>query len=146
MVILGSVTSGLAYNINNSLNNAARESARFGATLSIETTVPGWLNQVADAAIGATGDNLNASAPGQSICVAYVYPDGTDTTDRTTRLIEKGGTRTFSTGEGCFADGRPANERRVQVALSRTADIELVAHSRTLTLEGTSLARYERGG
>ncbi len=55
-LLLGLVSSGTALNRSNSLNNAARESARFGATLPADN-LTFWLNKVADVAIdSATGD------------------------------------------------------------------------------------------
>ncbi len=145
MVITGAVTTGLAYNTNNSLNNGARESARFGATLAVDSSMSAWLNQVADAAIGATEGNLGPAVPGQSICVAYVFPDGSGATDSTTSLVETAGDRVITTGGTCFTDSRPDGERRVQVLLSRTSDIETIAYKRTLTLQSASLMRFERG-
>ena len=50
-LLLGIVTVGLALNGKNSINNAAREGARYGATLSVETTMTNWLDAVADVAI-----------------------------------------------------------------------------------------------
>ena len=76
MLLLGTLTAGLAYNRNNSLNNGARESARYGATLPVNDDLAGWLFDVADVARDSTGGNLEAGVPGQQICVAYVYPRG----------------------------------------------------------------------
>ena len=156
-LMLGIVTSGSALNSSNSINNAARESARFGATLPADD-LTWWLNKVADVAIeSATGD-LELGSPGRYVCVAYVYPDGAIATviidgepvpvmgtDHTARIeIDTAGTKTISAGEACYADSRPSGERRVQVLAERDSDLQFVFFDRTVTLDGQSTARFER--
>ena len=72
-------------------------------------------------------------------------PEGTETEDRTVKVVELAGTRAVSVGEQCFADGRPSDERRVQVALERTSNIQAVLYSATVTLDTTSVVHFERG-
>lgn len=142
--LLGVVTAGISYNRNISLNNAARESARYGAVLSVENDMSQWLNTVADiSAAAATGD-LAPTVDGQYICVAYVHPDGVSPEDSTTRLVEQAGVRTLQSGQSCFGDGRPNDERRVQVELSRRTDLVAIIYNQTLTLNTRSIARFER--
>jgi len=142
--MLGTVTIGISYNRSISLNNAARESARYGAVRPVNDDVNQWLNTVADIArAGATGD-LAPGVDGQYVCVAYVHPDGTEPADSTTRLIELAGVRTIVTGQSCFLDGRPNEERRVQVEVRRRSNLEAVIYTQTLTLDSRSVARFER--
>jgi len=142
--LLGTITIGIAYNRSISMNNSTRETARYGALLPVDSDLSAWLNTVADVAIaGATGD-LGPSVDGQYICVAYVYPDGTETEDRTSRLEETLGTRVETVGSTCFSDGRPNSERRVQLVLRRRTDLEAVVYSQTITLSSESVARFER--
>lgn len=145
-LILGGITTGLAYDTNNNLNNGARESARFAATLPVDgaTGMATWLNAVADAAIASAGGQMDATVADQEVCVAYVHPDGTAAGDQTASLTETAGTRIIANGATCFDDGRPDSERRVQVVLSRSADIEAVVVSRTVGIEARSVARFER--
>ena len=75
-LLLGIVTSGTALNRSNSINNAARESARFGATLPADN-LTWWLNKVAEVAIDSATGDLEDGSPGRYVCVAYVYPNGT---------------------------------------------------------------------
>ncbi|MDX1449155.1 MAG: TadE/TadG family type IV pilus assembly protein, partial [Acidimicrobiia bacterium] len=149
-LLLGIVTSGSALNSSNSINNAARESARFGATLPADN-LTWWLNKVADVAIeSATGD-LDDGNDGRYVCVAFVYPAGTvpeDSsvgTDHTAKIeINEAGVKKVTTGSACYTDGRPNSERRVQVLAERSADLEFVFFDRTVTLDGQSTARFER--
>lgn len=142
--LLGTVTVGTAYDQNISMNNAARESSRYGAVRSVENDLAGWLEAVADVAVASATGDLDANVAGQYVCVAYVYPNGTSSADSTIRIIEQSGTRQIQSGQTCFADARAADERRVQVQLTRDTDIEAVLFSQTITLDATSVTRFER--
>lgn len=65
---VGTVTAGMADNLNNSLNGGARESSRSAATLPVNGDTTAWLNSVADVAPDSTSGDLDASVPGQQIC------------------------------------------------------------------------------
>jgi hypothetical protein len=145
-ILLGIITGGIAFSRNIAVDNAAREAARYGATLPIDGDMTVWLNDVADVAIrSATGD-MDDGEQGRQVCVAYVFPDGGDPDDQTTRItVDTAGTRSVAVGGTCFADGRPNDERRVQVQLQRQSDIILVLWDRTVTLQGESTVRFERG-
>ncbi len=142
--LLGTVTVGTAYDRSISMNNAARESSRYGAVRPIENDLTGWLETVADVAVGSATGDLDSGVAGQFICVAYVYPNGIGSNDQTVRLVERSGTRQVQTGQTCFDDGRPSDERRVQVQLARDTEIEAVIFSRTITLNANSVTRFER--
>lgn len=143
-LILGGITTGLAYDTNNSLNNGARESARFAATLPIDAGMAAWLNQVADVAIGSASGQMAPTVPDQALCVAYVHPDGSDPNDQTASLVETAGSRLVVLGSDCFTDGRPNDEPRVQIVLARTSDIEAVVFTTSVDLEASSVVRFER--
>lgn len=145
MLLFGIITGGQAYNLNNSMNNGGREAARYASTRAVDGNMAGFLNAVADTARDSTSGAMDATVPGQRICVAYVFPDGTAAVDRTTRLVEIAGARTITVGTPCRTDGRPSYERRIQVVLQRDAELEAVVYSQTLNLETTSITRYERG-
>lgn len=144
MMLFGIITGGQAYNLNNSMNNSAREATRYAATLPVDGNMANYLNTVADVARDAATGAMDATVPAQSICVAYVHPDGTAADDRTTRLVETAGARAVTVGSSCTVDGRPSSERRVQVVLKRDSELEAVVYSQTLHLEASSVARYER--
>ena len=143
-LLVGTSIAGISHNRINSLNNGARESARHAACLPADRGLTTWLNAVADVARDSTSGDLAAPVPGQRICVAYVYPAGTATDDRTVALTEVAGVRSTSVGATCFADNRPNDERRVQVRLERTSELEVVFWSSTLTLDAESVVRFER--
>lgn len=149
-LLVGIVTSGAALNRSNSLNNAARETARFGATLPADN-LTWWLNEVADVAVDSATGDLADGTDGRYVCVAFVYPDGTvpaDSSigeDHTVRLeVDSAGTKSITTGAACYSDGRPGEERRVQVVAERNTDLEFFFFDRTVLLDGVSTARYER--
>ena len=145
VLLMGIITGGIAFSQSIAVDNAARESARYGATLPVDVDMNTWLNDVADVAIGSATGDLDDGEPGREVCVAYVHPDGSAAEDQTTRMVvDTAGSRTVTVGSACFADGRPNDERRVQIQLERDADLILVFWSRTLTLAGESTARFER--
>lgn len=144
-LLLGIITGGIALSRNIAVDDAARESARYGATLPVDTDMNTWLNDVADVAIRSATGSLDDGEQGRHVCVAYVFPDGTDSNDQTTRIdIDTAGNRVITTGNSCFSDGRPTDERRVQVQLTRQSELILVFWGRTLSLVGESTARFER--
>lgn len=144
MLLFGIVTGGLALNSKNSLNNAAREGARYGATLPVDTTMSDFLDDVADVAIRSATSELDDGVPGRTVCVAYVHPAGSSATDRTSAVrIDAAGASAYSVSP-CFADGRPDDERRVQVRVTRDVDFFALVFSRVLTLDEQSVSRYER--
>ena len=144
MFVLGTITMGLSYNRSISLNNSARESARYGATLPVADDLEGWLNSVADVARDAAAGDLSASAPGQSICVSFVHTNGTDIHDRTLTVIETSGNRVVIAGVTCFEDGRGSDERRVQVSMQRNSDVTTAVFTSDGVLSAQSVARFER--
>ena len=144
-LLVGIVTSGLALNGKNSVNNAAREGARHGATLPVDTTMTDWLNDGADVTIRPATGELDDGIDGRAACIAYVFPNGSAATDRTAKVeINPAGTRTYSLGQ-CFADGRPNDERRVQVSATRDTEIFALFFVKGVTLDAESVARFERG-
>jgi len=143
-LLLGIVTVGLALNGKNSINNAAREGARYGATLPVDTTMTNWLNDVADVAIRSATGQLDDGIDGRTLCVAYVYPAGTVVLDSSAKVeIDVAGNRSFSPG-WCFDDGRPSDERRVQVVGARDTEILALFFVKDVTLDAESVARFER--
>ncbi|NND04668.1 MAG: hypothetical protein HKN91_17980, partial [Acidimicrobiia bacterium] len=125
-------------------DNAARETARYGATLPVGGDLPVWLNQLADVAIETATGTLDDGEDGRQVCVAFVFPNGTHAHDQTQSLtVDEAGIRTTSNSP-CVVDGRPNSERRVQVIVERDTDLIVFYFSKTLTLEGQAISRYER--
>lgn len=149
MLLLGTVTSAIAFSQKSALQTSAREASRFGSALAVEGgNLNTWLGEVMDVAKSASNGNLGSEVPGQKICVAYVYPNGTSTSDRTTRMYETAGVRSgAATGSKawCYEDGRPDDERRVQVVVERKASINAAVITMDVDLSVPTVARFERG-
>jgi hypothetical protein len=142
--LLGIITIGATYNRFISMNNSAREAARYGAVLPVDGDLDDWLHTVTDVAVAATSGDVDGTSSGHWVCVAYVYPDGTVSEDLTRRLVMANGSRTLSTGNTCVTDGRPNSERRVQVVLQRPSRLETVFFADDFVLDVDSVARFER--
>jgi len=136
MRLVGTVSASLAYGVNNSIENAAREASRYGATLPGPVDIA-WLQDVRDVTRGAALGSLDASVAGQYICVAHY--DGSSWN----RLTDTNGSESTSTS-ACFTDGLPAGQSRVQIVTRRDATLNVVFFSMDVTLEGEASARYER--
>jgi hypothetical protein len=136
MLLVGTVTAAVAFGRDNSIQNAAREASRFGATLPgpVDTT---WLQTVRDVARAAASGDLDTSVSGQFICVAH--GDGSAWES----LTDTGGVEAEPDAQ-CFADGRPAGEVRVQVVTQRESTIQAVLFNFDATLSADAAARYER--
>lgn len=149
MLLVGMVSAGIAYNNQLALTHAAREAGRYGATLPVESgAMNAWLTTVSDQAIADATGSLDDGVDGRYVCVAYVYPDGLggpDPDDKTTRyeLFEDGTDNTDN--QQCIdgGDGRPDEERRVQVVVARDMDFNVVFFSRDVTLDAEAVNRYE---
>src|SRR5688500_9489815 len=79
MLLLGMMTGGLAYSRKLSVAQAAREGARFGATLPITASTPvsAWLPRVGALTISSSDGELASDKPGRYVCVAHVPATGT---------------------------------------------------------------------
>jgi Flp pilus assembly protein TadG len=136
MLLLGTITSAVAYGQDNSIQNAAREASRFGATLAGPNDTA-WLQSVRDVARAASSGHLDSSVPGEFICVAV--GDGTSWES----LTDTGGVEA-EPDVHCFNDGRPTGEIRVQVVTERDTSIQAVVFDIDVTLSADAAARYER--
>ncbi len=142
MLVLGLVSAGIAYNEKITLTHAAREAARFAATYPVSNaaSLEAWLADVETRVVDDAAGSLDAGTPGLSICVAYVYPDGSGANDTSKRRLNG------VDGVGsCFADGRPDAERRVQIEVGRDTELEALLFSTTIGLESQAVSRFEAG-
>jgi len=147
MLIVGMASAGSAYNHQLALTHSAREAGRHAATLPVTNfaTMDAWLDDVAARAVTDATGSLNTGTAGLNICVAYVHPDGTLATDQNRSRINNGGAVTYAFAP-CFADGRPNNERRVQIAVARDAAFSVVFFSSTLRIDSEAVSRFEAAG
>lgn len=153
-VLLGTIAIGAAYYQKLGLTEGAREGARYGATL--RTGVPGdvdrtghptagWFEEIAWTATQTASD-------WDTVCVSYTgfiarRPTGNTITGTLQQTNGGSPAITLSGASPCFTDGRAAqgNEGRVQVMMTGTAPFDnFFFFRRTLVLEGSSVARFER--
>jgi hypothetical protein len=139
-VLIGTVTAAIAFSQQNSIENAAREGSRYAATLPGDPTQKSWLEDVIRVTRAAGVGDLDASVPGQFICVAFL--DGT-----TVKALRQSGgvTEGTTSGSQCYTDGLASTEVRVQVVTGRDSEIQAVFFSVDLDLQGQAAARWERG-
>lgn len=147
MLLVGMVSAGIAYNNQLALTHAAREGGRYAATLPVTNfaDMEAWLTEIATQTETDGTGALDPGVPGREICVAYVYPEGAVGSDQTARLIVDNSSSDFKAGEDCFNDGRPDDERRVQVVTSRDTDFNVIFFSTTVNLDAQAVNRFEAG-
>jgi Flp pilus assembly protein TadG len=141
MLLVGTVSGAIALSRNNSIQNAAREASRFGATLPDGGTAA-WFTDVRDVARSAAVGDLDASVSNEEICIAFITAE-----DVATHVIDNGGVLSGVSGGKCpgFDDGRDGNsEARVNVVVQRDTAFNVVVFSNDLTLVAEAGARYER--
>ncbi|MGH3650575.1 MAG: TadE/TadG family type IV pilus assembly protein [Acidimicrobiia bacterium] len=146
MLLVGMVSAGIAYNHQLALTHAAREGGRYGATLPTTnfSTMEEWLAEVAQQTVDDATGTLANGVPGRYVCVAYVHPDGIGALDQTKRHEVIGSGAPIVSNVPCIStDGRPDNERRVQVVVGRDTDFSAVFFSSTLGLDAEAINRFE---
>jgi hypothetical protein len=148
IIVFGIISFGFIFNDKLSITTGTREAGRYGATLPVTnfastgSPMQEWLDEIAARAVADATGSLDAGVPGRSICVAYVYPNGSAAVDQTKQRLEVGGNVTYS-GASCFDDGRPDDERRVQVLVGRDSELEAIFLSATIPLTAESVTRFE---
>ena len=138
MLIFGSISAGISFSRSNALQTAAREGARFAATL------PGngsgtWFTDVINATKGAGLGELDDGVAGRTICVAFITSGATGEVVR----LDAANTTTPTSNDSCFADGL-TDGPRVQVSAARETELQAVLFSTTFDVGGEAVARYER--
>lgn len=143
MLLVGTISAAVAFGRHNSIQNAAREASRYGATLP-GTVDLAWLQSVVGVAKAAASGDLAAAVPGQYICVAIGngYLGGNSFQSAT----EVAGVPSSLLSDDCFAapDGLPEGEMRVQVVTERDTTIQVVLFNADVTISADAAARYER--
>lgn len=137
-LVLGMITFGNWYNSKLNISTAAREGARYGATLPLSgyASTNAWLDVVATASVSAAAGQLGSGVASRYICVALIDSSGT------TRRVDSGGSVSYSTGTSCFTDSL-GSESRVQTVLQRSGTINIVLYSGSATVSGRAVARFE---
>lgn len=139
MILFGMLSTGLAWNSKQTLTYAAREGARYGATLALDPqNMQTWLSNVASHTANAAQPELSTSTNEMTICVAYVG-------DSTQSLTRVGTVDTFGSSE-CPPQPDGRTEPRVQVYVSRVENLiapGVPDEFLTPTLRSRAIARHE---
>lgn len=140
LIVFGIINFGFAFNQKINLTQAARESSRYGATLSLKASGPGnsgtvdtWLAKVRDVALSAGGEDLDASRPGRYVCVAYV-------TAAQSKSLAIGSGSPASAAR-CYEDGR--TDDRVQVVVRSQTALEVLLFGGSITVGSESVTHFE---
>jgi Flp pilus assembly protein TadG len=146
MILMGTITMGITHNDNLSIETAARESARFGATYPVDDagSVLEWLQDVGQTAQDAATGSLDPGVDGRVICVAQ---GSGSTSAGFTRIRVTGNSTVSSAGESpswCFENTAPNDDVVVQVQLQREGWIQVIVFESTPTLTGQATSRFER--
>ena len=157
MLTFGIFTGAIAFNQKNEMTHASRDSARYGATLSLTQQFDGSCNPTFDGSGTASGScwaqnvakdartnaygNLDTSIPGQHVCVAVVQ--GTNSV----YVDPVNGTYWYDSNGGspapCFNDGGADQSVRVQVVTGRNAYINAVLFRMNFTVGSQATAQIE---
>ncbi len=133
MLLVGVVTSAIAFGQKNSIENAAREASRYAATAPDVDAA--WFAAVRDVARSAAQGDLDAGVDGQEICVAHT---GVGLMQREISGVPQSPPQPGT----CYNDS--LSDLRVQVVTKRDTQINAAFFSIDVTLNAPATARYER--
>lgn len=141
MITFGMLTAGMAYNHKMDLTHAAREGARYGATVPLAQCTPTsncggrtWAQLVQSVVAERSFGAVTAS----QVCVALVSGTGSPASPVGSTYTTK------ADGSACYDDGNGDTGNRVQVSLQKTDDkIDAVFFEYNLTLTSKATAKYE---
>jgi Flp pilus assembly protein TadG len=143
LVTLGIVDFGFIYFVRGSVDNAAREGARYGATVPLEQCNPTsncggktWAQLVQAVVAERSFGDVTAS----QVCVALVT--GANSVYSSASL---GSSHYSSTaGSTCYDDGDSDTGNRVHISITKTGDkINAVLFKADVTLTSKATAKYE---
>jgi Flp pilus assembly protein TadG len=140
MLIMGIFTGGFAYNNKQQITLAAREGARFGATLAQDQCATpsdcggfNWAQLVQDVTVKRSAGSLSTAG----VCVALVSGPGTAPVAVDSTHTTAGGTN------ACYVDNSSDSGKRVQVKVWRSDRLDAVVYSTSLTLNASAMALFE---
>lgn len=133
-LLFGVFTGGISLSRKNSMTNAVREAARFGATLPEDAE---WADKVQARVLDLAGNDLEAS----QVCVELIIkPNAATETERQATPC------TLDAAVEPDSDDVPVGECAVKVWAARETDLQVIFFSKTLDLTASSVNRYEREG
>lgn len=131
-LLLGMVTSALALNDDLQVTHAAREGARYAATVPVDEVFSSgtWAENMRAHTIERYGETSGAT-----VCVALVTgsPPAVVSTDFTTN----------GDGSACYNDGTSVEDARVQVTITTSATIETGFASYDVDITSEATAKHE---
>ncbi len=146
MILLGIVTFGLTNYQNISIEGAAREASRFGATYPVADagSLEQWLRDVAQVAENAATGALNGTDSSRIICVSYGFGNVATNFSRVQVSGAEAIGSAIEESGWCFENTAPVDDTVVQVHLQRDGWIEAIVFSMRPTLTGEATNRFER--
>ena len=142
MIVFGALTAGMAYNHKMDLTHAAREGARYGATVPQAQCTPtsncGGLNW-AQLVQSVVAERSFGALTTSQVCVALVSGSASP------EPAPVGPTYTTEAdGTACYDDGSGDTGKRVQVYVRKTDDkIDAVLFKANITLTSKATAKFE---
>ncbi len=137
-LLLGTVTGGAAYNQKITMTDAAREGARFGATLTDST---GFAPSVRDRVLQLSSTELTVD----DICVQLVRKGSPDTVVRKYYPASGLGSCPAEFGAAPVTPDMPSGYCVVKVWAHRGATLQAVFFNKALDVTAKTVAAYERG-
>ena len=141
MMALGMLSGGIALDRKQDITNAAREAARFGATLAEHQCEPAsesdgltWAELVRSLAV----QRANGTIADANVCVALVSGPGWAPVAASSTHTTAGGVNP------CYVDNSADTDKRVQVAVTRADKLEAVLFTMDLNLASRATARFEQ--
>jgi Flp pilus assembly protein TadG len=141
MLVMGTFSGGLAYNQKLDLVHAAREGARYGATLpedqlTFTSPATNWATAVQQLVQDRAGGPLHLQ--GSEICVALVEGGAQPAAVSANHVVNaRFGTRCLENDPGGDTG------KRIQVAVTRPAEINALFFRSTITLTSQATASFE---
>jgi len=138
MLVLGTFSGAVAYNQKLDLAHAAREGARYGATLpenqaTFTSPATNWATAVQQVVVERASGDLTAS----QVCVALVNGSPPAATDASHMVGAPAGQ------SNCYDDGSGDSGKRVQVSLTRPGSLEALFFTMNLNLSARAVAKFE---
>ena len=144
MMALGMLTAGIALDRKQEITNAAREAARFGATVDEDqcadpiTDCSGftWAQLVQAIAV----ERSNGAATAANVCVALVQGPGfSPLAVDSSHIVGQAVGQNY-----CFVDDSTDEGKRVQVKITRADKLQAVVFNMDLNVGSRALARFEQ--
>jgi len=132
-LVFGMLTGGLALSRKNSMTNAVREAARFGATLQESA---GWASAVQSRAVELSAGDLSAA----EVCTKLILRTSTGETTRQSTTCSLPSSLEPATASV------PVGQCAVKVWARDTAEFNAIFFTRNVPLDAVSINRYERTG